>query len=113
MSSYPKLLLAAALVIGVSACANPYDPGQRTVGGGLLGAGTGAAVGALAGGGRGAAIGAVAGGVLGAAGGAVTTPHVRSPGYDEGPPPGYYEQPPPPLGYYQRRDPYAPPPYDY
>jgi len=81
----------------VSACTNPYDPGQRTVGGGLLGAGTGAAVGALAGGGRGAAIGAVAGGVLGAAGGAATTPHVRSPGYDEGPPPGYYEQPPPPL----------------
>ena len=60
--------------LGLSACTNPYDPGQRAVGGGLLGAGTGAALGSLAGGGRGAAIGALAGGALGAAGGAVTTP---------------------------------------
>ena len=71
-----KLLLSLTLVagLGLSACTNPYDPGQRAVGGGLLGAGAGAAVGGIAGGGRGAAIGALAGGALGAAGGAVTTP---------------------------------------
>jgi hypothetical protein len=71
-----KLLLSLTLIagLGLSACTNPYDPGQRAVGGGLLGAGAGAAVGGIAGGGRGAAIGALAGGALGAAGGAVTTP---------------------------------------
>ncbi len=71
-----KLLLSLPLIagLGLSACTNPYDPGQRAIGGGLLGAGTGAAVGGIAGGGRGAAIGALAGGALGAAGGAVTTP---------------------------------------
>lgn len=71
-----KLLLSLTLVagLGLSACTNPYDPGQRAVGGGLLGAGAGAAVGGIAGGGRGAAIGALAGGALGAAGGAATTP---------------------------------------
>jgi len=71
-----KRLLGLTLVagLGLSACTNPYDPGQRAVGGGLLGAGTGAAVGGIARGGRGAAIGALAGGALGAAGGAVTTP---------------------------------------
>ena len=79
-----KLLLSLTLVagLGLSACSNPYDPGQRAVGGGLLGAGAGAALGGIAGGGQGAAIGALAGGALGAAGGAVTTPsqprHQRS-----------------------------------
>jgi hypothetical protein len=53
---------------------NPYDPGQRAVAGGLVGAGAGAALGGIAGGGRGAAIGALAGGALGAAAGASTTP---------------------------------------
>ena len=57
----------------LTAC-NPYDTTQRTVGGGLLGAGSGAAIGALAGGGRGAAIGSLAGGVVGAATGYLTTP---------------------------------------
>ena len=66
------LVLIAGL--GLSACTNPYDPGQRAVGGGLLGAGTGAAIGSLAGGGRGAAIGALVGGGAGALGGAATTP---------------------------------------
>ena len=37
---------ALGLAMGVSACTDPYDPGQRAVGGGLLGAGTGAAIGA-------------------------------------------------------------------
>lgn len=81
-----KMAVGLALVagLGLSACTNPYDPGQRAVGGGLIGAGTGAAIGGLAGGGRGAAIGALAGGALGAAGGAVTTPS---------PPPAYYQPP--------------------
>ena len=71
-----KLLLSLPLLagLGLSACTDPYDPGQRALGGGLLGAGAGAALGGIAGGGQGAGIGALAGGALGAAGGAVTTP---------------------------------------
>lgn len=72
--------------LGLSACSNPYDPGQRAVGGGLLGAGTGAAIGALAGGGRGAAVGALLGGGVGAVGGAATTP--QGPAQQ-----GYYQEP--------------------
>jgi hypothetical protein len=51
--------MAAALgmALALSACTDPYDPGQRAVGGGLLGAGTGAAIGGLAGGGATAAAG--------------------------------------------------------
>jgi len=75
--------LSALLVLG--ACTNPYDPGQRAVGGGLIGAGAGAAIGGLAGGGRGAAIGALSGGALGAATGALTTPTP--------PPRQFYQQP--------------------
>jgi hypothetical protein len=66
--------IALALALALSACTNPYDPGQRAVGGGLIGAGAGAAIGAAAGGGRGAAIGAASGGALGAITGAATTP---------------------------------------
>lgn len=73
-----KLLLsaavAAATALSLGACTNPYDPGQRALGGAAIGAGTGAAVGAIAGGGRGAAVGALAGGAIGAVGGAATTP---------------------------------------
>ncbi len=72
---------ALSLALGLGACSDPYDPGQRAVGGGLLGAGTGAAVGAVAGGGRGAAIGALAGGALGAGAGAATTPQRPVYGY--------------------------------
>lgn len=95
-----KALLSLAVVagLGLTACTNPYDPGQRAVGGGLLGAAGGAAIGGIAGGGRGAAIGALAGGALGAVGGAVTTPT---------PPPQqqYYapQQPTYQPGYYQPR----------
>ena len=77
-------LASAGLALG--GCSDPYSPGQRAVGGGLLGAGGGAALGAIAGGGHGAAIGALAGGALGAAGGAATTPNRPNPprqsGYD-------------------------------
>ena len=90
-----KIALSLALVsgLGLTACTDPYDPGQRAVGGGLLGAGAGAALGGIAGGGRGAAIGALAGGGLGAVGGAATTPSRP-----------YYQQPQP---YYQQQRPYG------
>ena len=78
-----KMLSVAALslALGLGACTDPYSPGQRAVGGGLIGAGTGAAVGAIAGGGNGAAIGALAGGALGAGAGAATTPRRPAYGY--------------------------------
>ncbi len=78
-----KMMAVAALglALGLGACSDPYDPGQRALGGGLLGAGAGAGIGALAGGGRGAAIGALAGGALGAGTGAVTTPQRPAYGY--------------------------------
>jgi hypothetical protein len=69
-----RLLLkiaAGAFLLGLAGC-NPYDPGQRAVGGGLIGAGAGAAIGAAAGGNAGT--GALIGGGLGAIGGAATTP---------------------------------------
>ena len=80
---------ALGMVLGLSACTDPYDPGQRAIGGGLFGAGTGAAIGGIAGGGRGAATGALIGGTLGAVGGAATTPApgYYGYGYNE---PGYY-----------------------
>ena len=85
-----KALLALSLVagLGLAGCTNPYDPGQRAVGGGLIGAGTGAAIGGIAGGGRGAAIGALAGGATGAAVGAATTPQPAY-GYGYSRPYGY------------------------
>jgi len=78
--SLPALMCCITLLIGLSACTNPYDPAQRFVGGGLLGAGAGAAIGAAAAGGPGAATGALVGGLTGAVVGIATTP----------PPPGYY-----------------------
>jgi hypothetical protein len=67
-------MIGAALVWAMAASADPYNPGERALGGGLLGAGTGAVVGAIAGGGRGAGIGALVGGGVGATVGAATTP---------------------------------------
>jgi len=67
-------LFAVGLLLGLSACTNPYDPAQRTIGGGLIGAGSGAAIGAAAAGGHGAALGAAVGGAVGAVGGLLTTP---------------------------------------
>ena len=78
-----KMVTVAALglALGLGACSDPYDPGQRAVGGGLLGAGAGAGIGALAGGGKGALIGGLAGGALGAGAGAATTPQRPAYGY--------------------------------
>lgn len=92
--------VATILAVGLAACSNPYDPGQRAVGSGLLGAGAGAAIGAAAGGGHGAATGAIIGGALGALTGAATTPAPPLP------PPGYYPSAP---GYSPRScwDPYS------
>lgn len=70
-----RMAALGALALGTAACSNPYDPGQRALGGAALGAGGGALIGGLAGGGSGAAIGAIAGGVGGAALGAATTPN--------------------------------------
>jgi hypothetical protein len=77
------MLPAAALLLGLAAC-NPYDPGERALGGGLIGAASGAAVGAALGGGTGAAVGAATGAVVGAITGAATTP---PPPAQQAPPP--------------------------
>ena len=90
-------VVAAGLMLMLTACTNPYDPGQRAVGGGLLGAGAGAALGAAVGGGHGAALGAAIGGATGAVAGAASTPPPPPPsgygygygGYGYSPPSGY------------------------
>lgn len=78
-----KVLAAAtlAMALGLGACTNPNDPGQRAIGGGVIGGLGGAGIGALAGGGQGALIGGLAGTALGAGVGAATTPQHRSYGY--------------------------------
>lgn len=65
------LTAAIGLTLGLAAC-DPYSPGQRAVGGGLLGAGAGAGIAGIAGGNAGT--GALIGGAVGAVGGAATTP---------------------------------------
>jgi hypothetical protein len=67
-------VIGVGLIFTATASADPYNPGERALGGGLVGAGTGAVIGAIAGGGRGAGIGAAVGGGLGAVAGAATTP---------------------------------------
>jgi hypothetical protein len=67
-------LIGAGLMLATTALADPYNPADRAIGGGLIGAGTGAVIGAIAGGGRGAGIGAAVGGGVGAITGAATTP---------------------------------------
>ena len=82
---YGKLVaMSCGIALALSACSNPYDPGQRALGGAAIGAGAGAAIGGLAGGWHGAAIGALAGGALGAVTGAVTTPHPPPRAYSSG-----------------------------
>jgi hypothetical protein len=67
-------VIGAGFMLATTAVADPYNPADRAVGGGLVGAGTGAIIGAIAGGGRGAGIGAAVGGGVGAIAGAATTP---------------------------------------
>ena len=79
----PAILRIGAIalcLVAAAACTDPYDPGQRAVGGGLIGAGAGAAIGGVTGGAGGAVAGAVVGGAVGAVGGAVTTPPRPQPG---------------------------------
>ncbi|EFH13026.1 hypothetical protein HMPREF0731_0757, partial [Pseudoroseomonas cervicalis ATCC 49957] len=45
-----RLGLVAGMGLGLAACTDPYNPGQRAIGGGLLGAGAGAGVAGLTGG---------------------------------------------------------------
>jgi hypothetical protein len=76
MDMMKKITMIAALA-GFSlltACTDPYSPGQRALGGAAIGAGSGAVIGGIAGGGQGAGLGALIGGAVGAAGGAATTP---------------------------------------
>jgi hypothetical protein len=84
-----RIMIAIVATIGLAtsltACSNPYDPGQRAVGGGLIGAAAGAGIGGLAGGGKGAVAGGLIGGAVGALGGAATTPTAPPP-----PAPAYY-----------------------
>ena len=68
--SFTGLALIAAIMVSLAACGR--DPGTRAVSGGLIGAGTGAAIGAATGGNPGT--GALIGGGVGAVGGAATTP---------------------------------------
>lgn len=89
-SSVVPAVSALVLLLGVSACSDPNDPGQRALAGGAIGAGAGAAIGGAAAGWHGAAIGALAGGALGAITGAVTTPHAAPASYRSSPPPPAY-----------------------
>ena len=68
-STLVTFVSVAALAAPVSACG--YSRGDRAVSGGLLGAGTGAAIGAVTGGSP--ATGALIGGGVGAVGGAATS----------------------------------------
>jgi len=75
-----RFAASAALVSAMAVSACGTTPGDRAVSGGLLGAGTGAAIGSLSGS---AGAGALIGGVGGAAIGALTSPDALN----LGPPP--------------------------
>ncbi len=85
-----KHVLAALVLAGSLTACNAYNPTDRAIAGGLIGAGTGAVVGGVA---TRSAGGAVAGAIIGGAGGAIigaaTTPGRASysrrscRGYDE------------------------------
>ncbi|BBF94222.1 hypothetical protein BLTE_29070 [Blastochloris tepida] len=69
-----KILVASAIALALGGCSQ-YSSRDRAVAGGLIGAGTGAAIGAAATGtGGGALAGGAIGAVAGAAIGAATTP---------------------------------------
>jgi osmotically inducible lipoprotein OsmB len=78
--------LVIAACAGLLAGCNAYDPRDRAVAGGLVGAGTGAVIGGLATGRPG---GALAGGLIGAAGGAIVGAATTPRGYYGG---GYYQR---------------------
>lgn len=69
-SRIATMAVLAGLGFVLAGCGN--RPGERALTGGLLGAGTGAAIGAVTGGSP--AAGALIGGGIGALGGAVTSP---------------------------------------
>lgn len=71
-------------LFGLAGCSNPYSPGERALGGGLIGGAGGAAIGGLAGGGKGALIGGGVGAAGGAAVGAATTPQPTYRRYSSG-----------------------------
>ncbi len=97
------IAIAAALAGSLAACTNPYDPGQRALGGAAIGAGGGALIGGALGGGRGALTGALIGGAAGAVTGIATTPPPPPPPayYGPGYGPGPYQEEPPPSGPYR------------
>ena len=66
-----KILAMAVIGLSLAAC---NSPGERALGGGLLGAGAGAVLGGAVAGSRGVAAGAAIGAVSGAVIGAATTP---------------------------------------
>lgn len=70
MRSVVMAASVATMLVSLAACGD--RPGTRAVTGGLLGAGTGAAVGGLTG--AGAGTGALVGGGIGAVSGAATAP---------------------------------------
>src|ERR1700756_2012271 len=105
-------MIAMGLVLGLTACTNPYDPVQRTIGGGLIGAGSGAAIGAAAGGGHGAALGAAVGGAVGGAAGSAVGGGSGGPpgsrrGGGVGAVTGLITTPPPPVYYGSKTKRYA------
>ena len=73
-------LLALPVAVALAACGQ--TPGERAVTGGLIGAGTGAAVAGATGGNL--ATGALLGAGVGAVGGALTAPQQRGGYYDDG-----------------------------
>jgi hypothetical protein len=70
MNRIATTLVVILLSAGLVACGD--RPGERAASGGLIGAGSGAAIGAVTG--IGPAAGALIGGGVGAAGGALTAP---------------------------------------
>lgn len=74
MKTMASLAAVAVLVGGLAAC---NTPGERAVGGALIGGAGGALIGGALGGGRGAAVGAAVGAASGAIVGAGTTPATR------------------------------------
>lgn len=74
MKTLTSIVAAACLVAGLGAC---QSPGERAVGGALIGGAGGALIGGAIGGGRGAAVGAAIGAASGAIVGAGTAPERR------------------------------------